>query len=64
MLKDTIELHAKTVNENIKLKKRVKELEDFLRWCIAEGATTKDILLALEPKMSCKEYKRIIFDNY
>lgn len=58
-VEDTIRLHAKTANENIVLKKRVKELESFLRWCLAEGATEKDILLALDPKMSCKEFKRI-----
>ncbi len=50
----------KMERENVKLKSRVKELERFLRWCIANGATDKDILLALDPKMSCKEWRRIV----
>lgn len=49
--------------ENKKLKARVKDLEGFLRWCIAEWGTVKDFLCALDPQISNKELRRIKTDN-
>jgi hypothetical protein len=45
--------------ENQGLKKRVKDLEEFLFWCIEEGGRIQDFVLALNPDKELDEIIKI-----
>lgn len=47
------------ISEDERLRKRINDLEKFLIWCLENGGTTKDFVMALYPDKPLEEILRI-----